>query len=94
MVNQDKLDAFMNKAIGNIGTALSANMVLLGDKLGLYKVMVRMGPVTLSELNSQRPQKDRMGIRFRRPLRLSACMGDPVDAAKHIKRHSHRMGLG
>ena len=35
-VNPDKLNAFMGKAVGDIGAALSANMVLLGDKLGLY----------------------------------------------------------
>ncbi len=49
-VNQDKLDAFMSKAVGDIGAAPSANMVLLGDKLGLYKTMVKAGPVTPAEL--------------------------------------------
>lgn len=34
-VDQDKLNAFRGRAIGDIGAALSANMVLLGDKLGL-----------------------------------------------------------
>jgi hypothetical protein len=29
---------------------MSANMVLLGDKLGLYKTMVKAGPVTPEEL--------------------------------------------
>lgn len=49
-VDQDKLNEFMCKAIGDIGAALSANMVLLGDKLGLYKAMAMMGPVTPAEL--------------------------------------------
>jgi winged helix-turn-helix protein len=49
-VNPDKLDAFMGKAVGDIGSALSANMVLLGDKLGLYKAMAKAGPVTPAEL--------------------------------------------
>jgi hypothetical protein len=49
-VNPDKLDAFMGKAVGDIGAALSANMVLLGDKLGLYKAMAKAGPVTPAEL--------------------------------------------
>jgi 2-polyprenyl-3-methyl-5-hydroxy-6-metoxy-1,4-benzoquinol methylase len=49
-VNPDKLNAFMGKAVGDIGAALSANMVLLGDKLGLYKAMVKSGPVTPAEL--------------------------------------------
>lgn len=49
-VNQDKLNAFMGKAVGDIGAAMSANMVLLGDKLGLYKAMAKAGPVTPAEL--------------------------------------------
>jgi len=49
-VNSDKLNTFMGKAVGDIGAALSANMVLLGDKLGLYKAMAKVGPVTSAEL--------------------------------------------
>jgi 2-polyprenyl-3-methyl-5-hydroxy-6-metoxy-1,4-benzoquinol methylase len=49
-IDQDKLNEFMGKAIGDIGAALSANMVLLGDKLGLYKAMAMMGPITPAEL--------------------------------------------
>jgi len=49
-VNPDKLNAFMGKAVDDIGAAMSANMVLLGDKLGLYKAMVNAGPVTPAEL--------------------------------------------
>ena len=49
-VNPDKLHVFMAKAVGDIGAAMSANMVLLGDKLGLYKAMVKTGPVTPAQL--------------------------------------------
>jgi 2-polyprenyl-3-methyl-5-hydroxy-6-metoxy-1,4-benzoquinol methylase len=49
-VDQDKLNAFLGKALGDIGAAWSANMVLLGDKLGLYKAMARLGAVTPAEL--------------------------------------------
>ena len=37
-------------ALFAIGAAMSANMVLLGDKLGLYKSMAKMGMVILVEL--------------------------------------------
>lgn len=50
VVNQDKLNAFMGKAVGDIRAALSANMMLLGDKLVLYKAMVKADPVTSAEL--------------------------------------------
>jgi len=49
-VDQDKLNAFLGKAVGDIGAAMSANMVLLGDNLGLYKAMAKMGAVTPAEL--------------------------------------------
>ena len=49
-VNPDKLNAFMGKAVGDIGAAMSANTVLLGDKLGLYKAVVKAGPATPAEL--------------------------------------------
>lgn len=49
-VNQDRLNEFLGKAVGDIGAAMSANLVLIGDRLGLYKAMAKMGPVTPAEL--------------------------------------------
>jgi SAM-dependent methyltransferase len=49
-INPDKLHEFLGKAVGDIGAALSANLVLIGDRLGLYKAMARLGPVTPAEL--------------------------------------------
>ncbi len=48
--DQEKLQEFPGKAIGDIGAAMSANMVLLGDKLGLYKAMAKLGAVSSAEL--------------------------------------------
>ncbi|BCA53774.1 Methyltransferase type 11 [Nitrospira sp. KM1] len=50
VIDQDKLNNFLGKAIVDIAAAWSANMVLLGDKLGLYKAMADLGPVTSAEL--------------------------------------------
>jgi len=49
-LNPDKLNAFIGKTVGDIGAALVANIVLLGDKLGLYNAMAKAGPVTPTEL--------------------------------------------
>jgi SAM-dependent methyltransferase len=49
-VNPDKLNAFMGKMIGDIGAAMSASLVLVGDKLGLYKALASQGPMNSSEL--------------------------------------------
>jgi 2-polyprenyl-3-methyl-5-hydroxy-6-metoxy-1,4-benzoquinol methylase len=50
VVNQEKLNEFLGKAVGDIGAAMSASLVLLGDRLGLYRAMAKMGPVTPAEL--------------------------------------------
>ena len=49
-INPSKLQDFMGKAVGDIGAAMSANMVLLGDRLGLYKAMAARGPLMPAEL--------------------------------------------
>lgn len=49
-VDTERLNTFLGKAVGDIGAAMSANMVLLGDKLGLYKAMTKMGAVSSAEL--------------------------------------------
>src|SRR4051812_37552773 len=36
-VNEAKLNAFLGKAIGDLGAAISAVLISLGDELGLYK---------------------------------------------------------
>jgi SAM-dependent methyltransferase len=50
-VDQDKLMQFMGKAVGDIGAAISAALVLIGDQLGLYKSLAQHGPMTPEELS-------------------------------------------
>jgi hypothetical protein len=49
-VNMDKLNAFMGKMVGDMGAAMSASLLLLGDKLGLYKALAAKGPMNASGL--------------------------------------------
>jgi 2-polyprenyl-3-methyl-5-hydroxy-6-metoxy-1,4-benzoquinol methylase len=49
-VNQAKLDEFVGKVIGDLGSALTAALVVIGDKLGLYKAMGSAPPLTPAEL--------------------------------------------
>jgi len=50
MIDQNKLEGFVHKALGDIGSALTASLVVIGDKLGLYREMKTAGPVTSAEL--------------------------------------------
>lgn len=49
-INQDKLDAFVGKAIGDLASAYGGIMISLGESLGLYKAMAGAGPLTSAEL--------------------------------------------
>jgi SAM-dependent methyltransferase len=49
-VDTDKLNAFMGKMVSDLGAAMNASLILLGDKLGLYKTLAEKGPMTSAEL--------------------------------------------
>jgi Methyltransferase domain len=49
-VDTDRLNAFMGKMVGDMGAAMNASLMLLGDKLGLYKALAAKGPMNSSEL--------------------------------------------
>jgi SAM-dependent methyltransferase len=49
-VNPDRLNAFMGKMLVDVGSAMNASLMLLGDKLGLYKALAAKGPMTSADL--------------------------------------------
>ena len=49
-VDKPKLDAFMSKMVGEMGAAINASLILLGDRLGLYRAMACAGPMTPADL--------------------------------------------
>jgi SAM-dependent methyltransferase len=49
-VDQNKLNEFMGKAVGDMGAALGAALVHIGDRLGLYKALAESGPTTPADL--------------------------------------------
>lgn len=49
-VDPQRLDAFLAKMVGDMGAAVSGALVVLGDRLGLYKALAAQGPCTSAEL--------------------------------------------
>jgi 2-polyprenyl-3-methyl-5-hydroxy-6-metoxy-1,4-benzoquinol methylase len=49
-VDGEKLHEFVNKAIGDIGATLTAGLVVVGERLGLYRALAAGGPMTSAEL--------------------------------------------
>ena len=49
-VDESKLDEFMGRFVGDLGAAMSASLVVIGDRLGLYRAMADGEPVTAEKL--------------------------------------------
>ena len=47
-IDQAKLEAFVGKGVNDFGAMLSAALVVIGDKLGLWRALA--GPLTSAEL--------------------------------------------
>ena len=48
-VDEQRLNAFLGKVVGDLGAAISAVLVSIGDELGFYKALAA-GPLTAKEL--------------------------------------------
>ncbi len=49
-IDESKLNAFLGQAITEMGAAMNAALIILGDKLGLYKAMAGAGPLTSAQV--------------------------------------------
>lgn len=49
-IDEAKLEAFMGKAVGDMGAIISAPLFMIGEKLGLYKAMAGAGPLSSEEV--------------------------------------------
>ena len=60
-INMDQLNAFLGKFVGDLGASVHAGMVVIGEKLGLYKALAE-APATSAEL-AQRTETDERYLR-------------------------------
>jgi hypothetical protein len=50
-IDQNKIQQFMNKAVGDIAGSSTAMLVIIGERLGLYRAMVQANdPISVKEL--------------------------------------------
>ena len=72
-IDQSKLDAFMGKMLSDMGAAASGALIVIGDKLGLYKALAQSGPLTPGELATKTGTAERY---IREWLAAQAAAGD------------------
>ncbi|MEO9191443.1 MAG: class I SAM-dependent methyltransferase [Acetobacteraceae bacterium] len=79
-VDEARLNAFVGHMLGDLGAAMGASLVLVGDKLGLYKALAEAGPMSSTALAGRTATNERM---VREWLAAQAAAGyvdyDPAD---------------
>ncbi len=57
-IDMDKLNAFMGRFVADLGAAVGTGMVVIGERLGLYKALAEC-PVTSAELAAKTKTDER-----------------------------------
>jgi hypothetical protein len=73
-VDEAKLNELVGKMVGDMGAAMSTALIVLGDRVGLYKAMDGAGPLTSEEVAGARAARSAMsesGSLRRQPLATS-----------------------
>jgi hypothetical protein len=58
-LDQEKVHEFFGKVVQDVAATLHAGLVLIGDKLGLYRAMAGAGPLTPAELAKRTGARER-----------------------------------
>jgi 2-polyprenyl-3-methyl-5-hydroxy-6-metoxy-1,4-benzoquinol methylase len=85
-IDENKLNQFMGKVVGDVGAAMSAALVVIGDKLGLYRALAKDGPSTPQQLATRTETHERY---VREWLNAQAASGyvayDPASGKYHLE---------
>jgi SAM-dependent methyltransferase len=82
-LDMDKLNAFVGQFVGDLGAAVHAGMVVIGEKLGLYKALAT-GPMTSAELAA----KTKTDERYLREWLASQAAGSYITYDDKTKKFS------
>src|SRR5437868_2187693 len=58
-INETKLNELLGRAVVDLGATLQAPLVVIGEKLGLYKTLAKNGPLNSEELATKTGTRER-----------------------------------
>lgn len=58
-LQQTKLEQLLHKMVGDMGAAVNGALVMIGERLGLYRTLAKEGPLTVSELANRTAASER-----------------------------------
>ena len=85
-VDMEKLNAFVGQFVGDLGAAVHTGMVVIGEKLGLYKALAER-PLNSTELAAKTKTDERYVREFTKMLKeTSAVVQKALDAHKTLEQ--------
>ena len=92
-VDPDKLQAFMGKMVGDMSAAISGALVIIGDKLGLYRALAEIGPATSQDLANRTGMAERYVREWLAAQAASGFVDYDAEAARFSMSPEQQMAL-
>ena len=92
-IDEQKLEAFIGHAATELGAALNAALVTLGDELGLYKAMADGQPVAPAELAARTGTQERYVREWLNAQAASGFVVYDAEAAAYVLPPEHALVL-
>lgn len=83
-IDDDKLNALLGRMVTEFGALASAPLVILGDRLGLYKAMAGAGPMTVDQFS----ERTRLRVRYAQEWLSAQAASGFVDYDPNAQTHT------
>ena len=92
-IDEAKLEAFMGKAVTDMGAIISAPLFVIGEKLGLYKAMAGAGPLTSEEVAERSGAAERYVREWLRNQAAGGYIDYDAESDRYILSDEHALAL-
>jgi SAM-dependent methyltransferase len=92
-VDMEKLTGFVLQAVGDVGATLNTALVVMGDRLGLYRALAGAGPLTPAELAQRTGTAERYVREWLNAQAAGAYLSYDPDSGRYILPPEHAIAL-
>src|SRR2546426_1971617 len=92
-LDQEKLEAFVERIVLDVGTAMRGALSYIGDRLGIFKAMADAGPVTPAELAEQTGLNERYLREWLGSMTTAEYVEYDTDSGKYLLPPEHALPL-
>jgi SAM-dependent methyltransferase len=92
-IDEAKLEAFMGQAVTDMGAIISAPLMIIGEKLGLYKAMAGAGPLTSEEVAERTGVAERSVREWLRNQAAGGYVAYDPDGDRYTLPDEHALAL-